>query len=78
MSAKRFPDGLEVYDLGTRRMYVKPSTGFVLHNDDLSPEELVQIATDIAGHEHRPSAPLLAGPIPLPAGRARNGVYEKA
>ncbi len=53
MSAKRFPVGLEVYDLGTRRLYVKTGTGFVLHSDDLTPDELELIAQDIAGRNGR-------------------------
>jgi hypothetical protein len=50
MSAKNIRNGIEIHDVGGRRLYVKSTTGFVLHNDDLTPEELVAIATDIAGH----------------------------
>lgn len=48
MSAKRIPNQIEIHELGRRRLYVKSSTGFVLHNDDFTPEELLAIAQDIA------------------------------
>lgn len=48
MSAKSMSGGIEVIDLGYRRLYVKRSNGFVLHHDDLTPQELLGIATDIA------------------------------
>ena len=54
MSAKGISAGIEVHDLGMRRLYVKLSTGFVLHNDDLTAEELLAIAEDIARRERKP------------------------
>jgi hypothetical protein len=51
MSPRTVPGGIEIIDLGYRRIYVKRSTGFVLHHDDLTPAELLCIASDIASHD---------------------------
>jgi hypothetical protein len=67
MSAKSMSTGIEILDLGQRRLYVKTSTGFVLHNDDLTPEELLVIATDIASHDKRHHA-LHGKGLPSPIG----------
>lgn len=57
MSAKRIPSDIEVHELGGRRLYVKASVAFVLGHDDLTPEDLRAIATDIAARdEDAPSA----------------------
>jgi len=48
MSGKSNAGNIEILDLGQRRLYIKTSTGFVIHNDDLTPEELLVIAKDIA------------------------------
>ncbi len=69
MSAKRISIQIEIHELGRRRLYVKPSTGFVLHNDDFTPEELVAIAQDIARMDLEP--PTLGNkPIPPRAPKA--------
>ena len=60
MSAKSISSGIEILDLGCRRLYVKTSTGFVIHNDDLTPEELLVIATDIASQDKVRQAAALA------------------
>ena len=66
MSPTRFPGGIEILDLGRRRLYVKTSTGFVLHNDDLTPEELLVIATDIACQDKQRLVELgTSMPVPL-------------
>ena len=41
--------GIEVYDLANRRLYAKTDgRAFALFEDELSPEELIAIAWDIA------------------------------
>jgi hypothetical protein len=65
MSAKRVLAELEVIDIGARRLYVKPSTGFVIHSDDLSPEELLQIAHDITARQALPPGEACLDPTRL-------------
>lgn len=49
MTEPRLPMGIEVYELANRRLYAKTSGGaFALFEDDLTPEELIAIAEDIA------------------------------
>lgn len=43
------PDDIEVYEVGSRRLYVKTGTrNFAISEDDVTPEELLSIAADIA------------------------------
>jgi hypothetical protein len=43
------PKAIEVYEVGRRRLYAKTSDRiFAIFEDDLSPEELMAIARDIA------------------------------
>ena len=45
----KLPEAIEVYEIGDRRLYAKTSErSFALFEDELSPEELVAIARDIA------------------------------
>ena len=72
MTEKDLPREIEVYEIGTRRLYVKTGVrNFALSEDDLTPEELVGIATDIAARRTRVSEPHHGqhSPKPLPIGR---------
>jgi hypothetical protein len=45
----KLPKAIEVYEIGARRLYAKTSDKiFAIFEDDLSPEELMAIARDIA------------------------------
>jgi hypothetical protein len=49
MTQENLPQEIEVYEVGTRRLYAKTSgRNFALFEDELTPEELVAIARDIA------------------------------
>jgi hypothetical protein len=49
MTDQNLPHEIEVYEVGTRRLYAKTRGGnFALFEDELTPEELVAIARDIA------------------------------
>lgn len=49
MTEKNLPPDIEIYQIGTRRLYVKTNGGaFAIFDDELTPEELVAIAQDIA------------------------------
>ena len=49
MTEQSLPRGIEVYQVGSRRLYAKTRGGvFALFDDELTPEELVAIAQDIA------------------------------
>lgn len=49
MTELSLPRGIEVYQVGSRRLYAKTSERpFALFEDELTPEELVAIAQDIA------------------------------
>jgi len=49
MTDQSLPQDIEVYELGKRRLYAKTSGGnFAIFEDELTPEELVAIARDIA------------------------------
>lgn len=49
MTDKNLPPDIEIYEIGTRRLYVKTTRGaFAIFDDELTPEELVAIAQDIA------------------------------
>ena len=49
MTEQSLPRGIEVYQVGSRRLYAKTRGGaFAIFEDELSPEELVAIAQDIA------------------------------
>lgn len=46
---QNLPHEIEVYEIGSRRLYAKTTGGsFALFEDELTPEELVAIARDIA------------------------------
>jgi hypothetical protein len=48
------PPEIEVYSVGARRLYAKTSgPSFALFEDELTPEELVAIAKDIANRRLR-------------------------
>jgi hypothetical protein len=45
---QKLPHAIEVYEVGTRRLYAKTSgRSFALFEDELTPEELIAIANDI-------------------------------
>ena len=49
MTQQNLPQEIEVYEVGTRRLYAKTSgRNFAIFEDELTPEELVAIARDIA------------------------------
>ena len=49
MTEQNLPGKIEVYEVGMRRLYAKTSGGaFAIFEDELTPEELVAIAKDIA------------------------------
>ena len=46
---QKLPFEIEVYEIGARRLYAKTGDrSFVIFEDDLTPEELMAIARDIA------------------------------
>lgn len=49
MTQQSLPREIEVYEVGARRLYAKTRGGtFAIFEDELTPEELVAIAKDIA------------------------------
>jgi hypothetical protein len=59
MTRQNLPHEIEVYEVGSRRLYAKTSGGtFALFEDELTPEELVAIARDIAAR--RPETDIAA------------------
>ena len=55
MPHQNLPREIEVYEIGTRRLYVKTGArNFALSEDDLTPEELLGIARDIAARQGKP------------------------
>lgn len=59
MTEQILPHEIEVYQVGARRLYAKTRGGnFAIFEDELTPEELMAIARDIAAH--RPSEPALS------------------
>jgi len=62
MTRQNLPQEIEVYEVGSRRLYAKTRGGnFALFEDELTPEELVAIARDIAARRPEPT------PMALPA-----------
>ncbi len=58
MTDPNLPQEIEVYQVGARRLYAKTSGGaFAIFEDELTPEELMAIAKDIAAR--RPAEPAL-------------------
>ncbi|HTL16927.1 MAG TPA: hypothetical protein VL793_06810 [Patescibacteria group bacterium] len=56
MTQQSLSGEIEVYEVGQRRLYAKIKGGtFAIFEDELTPEELVAIAKDIAAR--RPAAP---------------------
>ena len=52
------PREIEVYEIGARRLYVKTGVrNFAISEDDVTPEELVGIARDIAAQQAKRSGP---------------------
>ena len=52
------PREIEVYEIGARRLYVKTGVrNFAISEDDLTPEELIGIARDIASRQTNVSQP---------------------
>ena len=45
---QKLPQAIEVYEVGSRRLYAKTrGRSFALFEDELTPEELIAIANDI-------------------------------
>ncbi|HOC57645.1 MAG TPA: hypothetical protein PKI20_18650 [Verrucomicrobiota bacterium] len=56
MTHRDLPGDIEVYEIGLRRLYVKTGVrSFAISEGDVTPEELVVIAKDIADRQARPS-----------------------
>jgi hypothetical protein len=56
MMHQNLPQEIEVYEVGSRRLYAKTSGGsFALFEDELTPEELVAIARDIEARRPEPN-----------------------
>jgi len=56
MTHQDLPRDIEVFEIGVRRLYVKTGArNFAISEDDLTPEELVGIAKDIAARQARVS-----------------------
>lgn len=59
----KLPKAIEVYEVGRRRLYAKTSDRiFAIFEDDLSPEELMAIASDIAARRAESLGDGFAGP----------------
>ena len=55
MTQQSLSGEIEVYEVGQRRLYAKTNGGsFAIFEDELTPEELVAIAKDIASRRLRP------------------------
>jgi hypothetical protein len=49
MTQEKLPRGIEVYEIGSRRLYVKTGArNFSISEEDVTPEELVAIAEHIS------------------------------
>ena len=49
---QNLPPAIEIYEVGARRLYAKTSgRGFVIFEDELTPEELIAIAKDIEARQ---------------------------
>jgi hypothetical protein len=61
MTQQTLPHEIEVYEVGERRLYAKTKDrNFALFEDELTPEELMAIAGDIAARrtQRPPESPL--------------------
>jgi hypothetical protein len=57
MTRQNLPQEIEIYEVGSRRLYAKTRGGtFALFDDELTPEELVAIARDIAARRPEPKS----------------------
>ena len=58
MTHQDLPREIEIYEIGARRLYVKTGVrNFAISENDVTPEELVGIAKDIAARQAKPSEP---------------------
>jgi len=58
MTHHDLPSGIEVYEIGARRLYVKSGVrNIAISENDLTPQELVGIARDIAARQAERSEP---------------------
>lgn len=52
MTQEEFPPQIKVYEIASRRLYVKTGVrNFAISEDDVTPEELVSIARDMAARQ---------------------------
>jgi len=66
MTPQNLPREIEVYEIGARRLYVKTGRrNFAISEDDVTPEELIGIAHDIASRR----TGCFELPSPQPAGK---------
>lgn len=62
MNEQELPAAIEIYEVGARRLYVKMTgPGFAIFEDELTPDELMAIARDIAARREQcePEAAIL-------------------
>ncbi len=58
MRHRGLPCGIEVYDVGARRLYIKTGArSIAISESDLTPQELTGIAGDIAARQAQRAAP---------------------
>lgn len=58
MTHQDLPREIEVYDIGLQRLYVKTGArNFAISERDVTPEELVSIARDMAARQEKLSTP---------------------
>ena len=58
MTHRNLPGEIEAYEIGARRLYVKTGVrNFAISEDDVTPEELAGIASDIAARQAKPPEP---------------------
>ncbi|HLH55118.1 MAG TPA: hypothetical protein VKY92_16040 [Verrucomicrobiae bacterium] len=59
MIDRTLPQAIEVFEVAQRRLYIKTEGGcFALFEDELTPEELIAIAHDIAARKQNPIEPV--------------------
>jgi hypothetical protein len=76
MTHQDLPRGIEVYEIGARRLYVKTGVqNFAISEDDVTPEELVGIAKDMAVRQAKPSEPQIETAVLQVAVERRHGTH---
>jgi hypothetical protein len=64
MISQNLPSAIEIFQVGPRRLYAKTTGGaFAIFEDELTPEELVAIAQDIAARRAGEELCLATAPL---------------